>query len=60
MIKRIKKIIIKWSLEQIINMYHSKNDFGDHKEYGIQELVDFTDGELMIKIHTSKENETII
>lgn len=54
MLKFIKKNIIKWSLNQVIKMYNSEKDFGNQSEYGINEIVDFTDNNLMIRISTPK------
>ena len=54
MLKFIKKMLIKWSLNEIMEMHESQNSFGDPKDYGIDEIIDFSDGNFMIGI--SKEN----
>ena len=56
--KYIRKIIIKWSLNQIIKMFSEDKTF-PIKEYNIQEIVDFTDGEIMIKIINPKKLKQI-
>lgn len=61
MLKIIKKIVIKWALNQVIELHNSEKDFGNHTEYGIDEVVDFTDDNLMIRISSqkTKQNSTI-
>ena len=57
MSKLFKKIIIKWSLNQILKMHESNKKIGNHQEYGIDEIVDFTDGNLMIRISSQKTKQ---
>lgn len=62
MMKFIKKMLIKWSLGEIIKIHESQNIFCDSKEYGIDEIVDFADGNIMIGISNEKmkQNAAII
>jgi hypothetical protein len=56
----MKKLIICWSLRQLHKMYHSKKDFGEFSDFGIDDIIDFTDGNLCIHISDNKQKKIVV
>lgn len=50
----MRKFIIQWSLKQISNMYHSKKEFGNCKNYGIDHISELDDS-LCVTIKSNKQ-----